>query len=93
MKSHPFDELRHSAADDGGSHPLIPVACRDDRDDEVASMMAAWTIERDAAIEAQIVLKLALGFIKGVWTQATITEADRRKARKLIQTIGRTIHS
>ena len=85
-----FDDLWRSAADDGGSYPLVPVACRNE--EELDEIMDAWSRERSHSIEADIVLSRSRKVIARILRSSGVSEADRRILRRLMRSIDQTIH-
>ena len=86
-----FDDIWRTAADDGGSYPLVPVACRD-HEEEIGEIMDAWSRERSHSIEADIVLGRSRKVIARLIRSGVGTDADRRALRSLMRSIDQTIH-
>ena len=90
MMTNCFDNLRKSAADDGASHPVVPVACR--FDDDVDGLLRAWFCERSRRIETDLVLVQIRKFISRFLKSGSGSTAELKCARRLMRSIQQTIH-
>ncbi len=84
-----FEDIWRSAADDGASYPLVPVACRNEA--EVDEIMDAWSRERSHSIEYEMLLGQSRKLLARLLRSGSASDSDRRRARRLMRSIDLTI--
>ncbi len=84
-----FEDLWRSAADDGASHPLVPVACRNE--EELDEILDAWSRERGHSIEYEMLLGQSRKLIARLLRSGVTSTSDRRRARRLMRSIDQTM--
>jgi hypothetical protein len=88
MPNH-FDDLLISTAHDGASTYLGAFTVNSiERADDVDQLMDAWYRERQARIEAGLMLDEARQLLRGVIAEGVGTSAYQRKVKRLLRAIN-----
>jgi hypothetical protein len=77
------------SADDGASTPVGPLTIRPEA--EFDELLDAWYIERQNSIEFEILLDQSCKLIKQLLSDGDVSDSERRRARRLIQAINRSL--
>jgi hypothetical protein len=86
-----LEDLWESAADDGASTPLAPLAMPTDA--EIDELLDAWFLERHKSIEFEMLLKQSRKVIAWLLAEGVDEPENRRKARRFLREIDRCFDS
>ena len=77
------------SADDGATMPASPLEIRTEA--EFDGLLDAWYLERRNSIECEILLDESRELIRRLIAEDQISPARRKRARRLIRAIDRTL--
>ena len=89
MFTNRIEDLWRGAATDGASTPPGQSAVANET--ELQGMLAAWLVERQSAIDFELLLKQSRKLIAGVIADGECSASVLRKAQRLIRSIDRSI--
>jgi len=79
------------AANDGASTPSGPLPTHTEADFD--ELLDAWFLERRNSIEFEILLDESRKLIERLLSEGDVSDSGRRRARRLIKAIARTIRT